>query len=140
MIHSLGISDFVQYIGEVDGRAKENAYRSADLFILPTFSENFGLVVAEALSYGVPVITTKGAPWSDLVEYKCGWWIDIGVEPLALALKDATSLADDQLKLMGKRGKDYVQRFNWFDIAKKTIDLYRWILNGGDHPIFLFKN
>jgi glycosyltransferase involved in cell wall biosynthesis len=37
--------------------------RSADIMVLPTYSENFGIVVAEALALGVPVITTTGTPW-----------------------------------------------------------------------------
>ena len=51
-----------EFAGLVEGAAKERMYRDADLFILPTLSENFGIVINEALSYGVPVITTHGAP------------------------------------------------------------------------------
>ncbi|MEZ5591148.1 MAG: glycosyltransferase [Gammaproteobacteria bacterium] len=47
---------------------------SADLFVLPSFSENFGVVIAEALAHGVPVITTRGTPWKGLLQHGCGWW------------------------------------------------------------------
>ena len=67
-------SFFSKEASHVEGFAKEELYRRADFFVLPTFSENFGSVVAEALGYGVPVITTKGAPWEDLLNHKCGWW------------------------------------------------------------------
>jgi glycosyltransferase involved in cell wall biosynthesis len=55
------------FAGPVYGQAKWKLYQDADLFVLPTLSENFGLVVGEALACGVPVITTKGAPWVELL-------------------------------------------------------------------------
>ena len=102
--------------------------------MLPTFSENFGLVIAEALSYGIPVITTKAAPWKEIEIYGCGWWIDIGVNPLILALREALELSDEKRKLMGSIGREYVRRFNWDEIANKTIDAYYWVINGGPKP------
>ena len=83
----------ITWTGEVRDEAKWGLYFDADLFVLPTFSENFGIVVAEALAAGVPAITTTGAPWGVLNERRCGWWIDVGVEPLAAALREATGLS-----------------------------------------------
>jgi glycosyltransferase involved in cell wall biosynthesis len=129
-----GIEASVDYLGEVDGAQKAAVYRNADLFVLPTFSENFGVVVAEALSHGLPVITTRGAPWADLETHDCGWWIDIGVESLAAALRQAVALSDDERRTMGERGRAYVQRYNWDDIARQMAEVYRWVLDGGTPP------
>ena len=96
LARQLGIEQFVEYVGAVDGPEKSALYRDGDLFVLPTFSENFGVVVAEALAHGVPVITTKGAPWKDLETYECGWWIDIGIEPLVSALRAAMALSNEE--------------------------------------------
>lgn len=134
LARQLGIQDFIEYVGEVDGDQKDALYRSCDLFVLPTFSENFGVVVAEALSHGLPVITTHGAPWSDLEVYGCGWWVEIGIDPLQEALRKAMALSDEERHAMGARGKEYVRRYNWEDIAKQTIEVYRWILGKGDQP------
>lgn len=133
-IDTLGLSRSVRYIGEKSGAEKSAAYQCADLFVLPTFSENFGMVIAEALSYGIPVITTKGAPWADLEDYGCGWWIDIGVEPLVAALRQSAVLSDEQRRQMGSKGRDYVQRYNWQDIAGQMIQAYQWILGQGSKP------
>lgn len=132
--HKAGIAGSVEYVGEVDGLEKKVLYASADLFVLPTFSENFGVVVAEALSHGLPVITTRGAPWADLETYGCGWWIDVGVEPLANALRTATALGRDELSAKGACGRAYVQRYDWSDIAQQTLDVYRWILGESAKP------
>ena len=80
-----------QLTGPRYGAEKTNAYQRSDLFVLPTLNENFGNTVAEALALGVPVITTKGAPWGGLEARHCGWWVDHGVSPLAAALDQAMS-------------------------------------------------
>lgn len=133
-----GIQDRIEYLGEVDGDEKIAVYQNADIFVLPTFSENFGVVVAEALSYGLPVITTKGAPWADLPEYECGWWIDIGLEPLVGALREAMSLDDAERHAMGERGKTYVKRYDWKGIAQQTLEMYSWVLDQGPKPDFIY--
>lgn len=134
LVRQLGLGDRVEYLGPVEGERKAALYREADLFVLPTFSENFGVVVAEALAHGLPVITTRGAPWEDLVTHRCGWWIDVGVEPLVPALREAMALTDEQRAAMGARGRDYVSRFDWGRIAEQTLALYRWILGRGARP------
>ena len=131
---AVGVAGSIDYLGEVDGARKTEVYHNADLFVLPTFSENFGVVVAEALSHGLPVITTRGAPWADLETHGCGWWVDIGVEPLATALRQAMALNDDERRAMGARGRAYVQRYNWADIARQMADVYRWVLGQGARP------
>lgn len=130
----LGIQSSVEYLGEIEGEVKARAYGRADLFVLPTFSENFGVVVAEALAHGIPVITTRGAPWADLETFDCGWWVDIGVDPLVRALREGMALSDDERRAMGARGREYVRRYDWDDIAQQTIDVYRWVLGQGPQP------
>lgn len=124
----------IKILDSVEGEAKANLYRQADLFILPTFSENFGVVVAEALSYGIPVITTTGTPWQDLQTYRCGWWVEPTVATIADALQQATILHPQELRTMGERGRAYVKCYDWNAIAQDTLAVYRWILNQGPKP------
>ena len=68
-VEDTGLSEKIKFIGSVFGDDKVKLMKAADLFVLPTKNENFGIVVAESLACGVPVITTKGAPWAELRGY-----------------------------------------------------------------------
>ncbi len=131
----------VTFEGPLYGRDKDEAYRSADLFVLPTHSENFGMAVAEALAAGVPVITTRGAPWSGLVDQRAGWWVDIRVESLRSALDEAMSKHAGELAEMGARGRAWMQRdFSWERIAGQMIESYRWVREGGTRPDWILND
>lgn len=130
-----GLERVVTFVGAVEGEAKDRLYREADIFVLPTLSENFGMVVAEALSYGIPVITTRTAPWEDLVGHRCGWWVHPDVGTLADALQQATRLSDGERQAMGRRGRRLAAlKFSWETIAEQMIAVYQWLLHRGDRP------
>ena len=138
LISEKKLSQYFEFIGPVEGKSKYDLYKSSDLFILPTYSENFGIVVAEALMSGLPVITTKGAPWEGLIKNNCGWWIDIGVDPMIKTLKLALSLSPEILDQMGNRGKIYAENnFGYASIAKKMLEVYDWILKKKNRPNFV---
>lgn len=130
----LGIAEGVQYLGALDDEAKWSAYQDADLFVLPSFTENFGVVVAEALAAGLPVITTTGTPWRDLQIHDCGWWVSPTVAGLQEALTDALTSPLQRLREMGERGRAYVQRYDWSHIAGDMLAAYRWVLGRGPQP------
>lgn len=134
-INEAGLTADFLFLGSLEGDAKWKQYYDADLFILPTHSENFGLVVPEALYCGLPVITTKGAPWSDLEVYGCGWWIDIGVDPLVTALNEAMSFTDIDRISMGEKGRNFVKaQYSWDKIANEMLSVYRWLLGMSQKP------
>jgi glycosyltransferase involved in cell wall biosynthesis len=139
-IQDLKLTDTVSFLGEVVGYSKWELYRQADVFVLPTLSENFGIVVAEALACATPVITTKGAPWSELDTHRCGWWIEIGVTPLVETLQEAMLLSDEQRKEMGQRGRMLIEsKYTWQQTTKQMLEVYRWVLDGGKRPICLIE-
>lgn len=120
----------VTFLGPVFGRDKLNAFQSASIFVLPSLSENFALTVAESLACGVPVVSTKGAPWELLEIFKCGRWVDINVEALSNGLKDMMMLSPYELSCMGKRGRNLMQeRFSWASVSSEFEGIYSHIIH-----------
>ena len=124
-----------EFGGSLYGAAKSTAYFDAELFVLPTHSENFGMVVAEALAHGCPAVVSQGAPWAGLETEGCGWWVSHDVATLTQALDEAMRLPKDRLAAMGKRGRDWMQRdFGWPSVAERMEAAYHWVVNGGQCP------
>lgn len=125
-----GVGNIIDFVGPVFGDAKFDLYREADVFVLPTHSENFGIVVAEALASGTPVITTKGAPWEELESRHCGWWTEIGTEAIINAMKAFLSLSEKELDTMGHNGRRLVEeKYSTHIIAKEFIKMYNSIVS-----------
>lgn len=123
---SFGLSEVVKFVGGVYGAEKVSLLQSADFFVLPTYSENFGIVVAEALACGTPVITTHGTPWKELEDFACGWYIQIGLGALEKHLQKAISAPEEDLKIMGLHGRKLVEnKFTVQAVAQKFLGIYK---------------
>jgi len=141
LANKLGL-ERITFTGALHGIEKWQAYRDADLFILPTYSENFGMSVAEALAVGTPAIVSKGAPWNGLVKKSSGWWIDIGLDPLVACLEDALSRSSDELERMGSNGRNWMDaEFSWAHVGKQMLETYSWILQKNTNkPNFIIES
>jgi len=125
----------VTFVGPLYGEEKKAAYRNAELFVLPSHSENFGVVVAEALAQGCPALVSHGAPWAGLETEGCGWWIPNDVASLRATLDAAMSKSTNSLHEMGAKGRAWMERdFGWDVIATQMDKAYRWIRYGGTAP------
>lgn len=91
----------VEFLGSVFGDEKWRLLRDSDLVILPSYSENYGLIVAEALASGTPVITTQGTPWQSIEAAGCGWWIQPEVTAIQTALEEAFAKSQAEMQQMG---------------------------------------
>lgn len=126
LVHSLRL-DCVSFVGERTGIAKWDFLRSADLFVLPSHSENFGIVVAEAMAVGMPVIATTGAPWRVLRDEGMGWWTEPTVEGITASLAKACAESDEQRAARGAKARDYAaQKFSWDEIGRRMARCYLW--------------
>ena len=128
MASQAGVQDIISFAGGVYGEEKWNLFRKADVFVLPTFSENFGIAIAEALASGTPVITTKGTPWTDLVKYVCGWHTEIGTLPTVNALKEFLQLDEMTLESMGRNGRRLIEeKYSTQSMADEMMKLYKMV-------------
>jgi glycosyltransferase involved in cell wall biosynthesis len=119
----------VVFVGQIEGEDREALYRRASALVLPSYSESFGNVVAEALIRGLPVITTTATPWSLLTEQRCGWFIEPKLEPLKAALAQLLHSDAQQLELMGNRGREYaLRRFSIAGVRQTLLDMYGSVL------------
>jgi glycosyltransferase involved in cell wall biosynthesis len=90
------------------------------------------MVIAEALISGVPVITTREAPWKVLEECSCGWWIERSLTSLESSIRTAISLPAEQLAEMGERGKSLMKsRYSWQQVAGEMSCEYQKLISRG---------
>ena len=137
-IARLGLGRRVTLDAPIAESGKAAAFAAADLFVLPSLSENFGIVVTEALAAGVPVIATTGTPWAELSRQRCGWQCPPDARSLTATLRVAMALPPAERRAMGQRGHAFVaQSFGWDRIAADAIAFYRWLLEGGATPDFV---
>lgn len=119
-VHAKGLSGRIVV---ADGTGTPHPYAAADLFLLPTHSENFGLVVAESLAAGVPVLVTDTAPWSAVETQGAGWCVPW--ERFKETLAGALRKPGDELRAMGARGRAWVgEAFPWSRTARLLEEFY----------------
>jgi len=116
----------ITFHGQVDGEAKENAFLNNDICVAPSYTENFCMSIAEALSYGLPVIASKGTPWELVKVFNCGMWVDNDPKTLYNSIRLLSSL---NLSIMGNNGRKWIESdFSDQKIAHKMIESYSFLL------------
>ncbi len=130
----------VDFLDPVYGNEKWQAYKDADIYVLPSYSENFGVTIAEAMASGLPVIVTKGTPWSEVEQKKAGLWIDNKIESIAYAIETLILKNPEDRLHMGQNGKDWMGKdFSWNTIAKNMNYVYDWIENPTNNSLNFVK-
>jgi glycosyltransferase involved in cell wall biosynthesis len=135
LARSLGIGDRVIFLGSVEDTHKWALYEHAELFVLPSYSENFGNVIAEAMAMSCPVVLTAEVGIAPIVEATgAGLVVDGDPEKLATAIREL--LADPQRRAeMGRRGATAAKtRLSWSGVAAEAEGLYEKILRKAPDP------
>ncbi|MDX8400433.1 MAG: glycosyltransferase [Gallionellaceae bacterium] len=116
----------VFFAGSVEGEGKELAFYQADVCIVPSHTECFCMVLAEALAHGLPVIASHGTPWAEVEDKHCGLWVGNSPDSLVQAVIKIRGM---ELPEMGARGRGWmVQNFSWSVVANDMLQLYKRLL------------
>lgn len=130
----------VRFVGFVEGGEKQQLLASLSALFVASKSENFGMMVAEALSCGVPVFANTTTPWEMLDKRHCGWWKEATVENMAQAMRRILAMSPREIDEMGANGKQLVREcFSAPAVAQQMSELYQWILTQQAKPSFVYE-
>ena len=129
MSEQLGLSDRVVWAGYLEGESKVAAFAAANVFVLPSHSENFGMAAAEALMHGLPCVLGKGVALAEEVE-EAGAGLAVDPDPEAIAAALEKVLSDESLRMkMSQRAKALAQnKYSMEAMGKSLVRLYEDIL------------
>ncbi len=118
-----GMLDRLHWLGSLARTAP--AYAAADFLLHPTIYDSFGLVVAEAMAHGLPVVVTRAAGIAELIRHGESGWIVDG-EPLAGTQAAVAALAADTAlrQRLGSGARAVAARRTWDDVARETLAVY----------------
>jgi glycosyltransferase involved in cell wall biosynthesis len=128
LVQRLGLEEKVKFIGHIEGKEKDKLIAESYVLVLPSHSENFGMVVVEALAQGTPVIASRGTPWEDLKDYKAGYWVENSPQSLAKALDDILSLDTKKYKELTKNSLRLAQKYDIKFHIKEWLELYESLI------------
>lgn len=122
----------VEVSGPLFGLARQHAFRSADLFILPANGEAFEKIAAEGIAHGLPVLTRAGVFSTELEQEGCGWLAPTDAA-IVEVLEQAIALTPAERAAMGKKARTLFERkYQWPAVARTMLDCYAWLL--GETP------
>jgi glycosyltransferase involved in cell wall biosynthesis len=125
-IQRLGLGGRVTLAGEVVGSRKDDLLAFSHVVIVPSHSESFGMVVAEALAHGRPVIASRDTPWNELENRGCGLWVENTPRVLADAIRRISQMPIEE---MGEKGRRWMRAdFDWTKVADRMEGIYKALL------------
>ena len=130
LVRELGLVDSVEFPGPKFGAELGIEYDNCDCLVLPSFTENFGATIVDALAHRKPCIASTFTPWHELQERGCGWWVSNEPNPLANAIKEMMSLDDAVRRTMGEKGHRLVEeKYTWDAVTDTMIEKYKEIIS-----------
>jgi glycosyltransferase involved in cell wall biosynthesis len=130
----------VEFVGAVNAEQKQDLFRNSDCLVLTSHSENFGMVVAEALAHAVPAITVAGVPWAGLNIQGCGWHVARESQCFDDCLKQVLDMPRELTQAMGMKGRLWVEEeLSWRGVSSRLLQGYRWINGDGEKPGFIVR-
>ena len=130
-VRALRLDGTVEFAGPKYGKELSREYEDCDCLVLPSFTENFGGVVIDALAHGKPCIASSSTPWRELGDCGCGWWVSNEPEPLADAICEMIGAGDLRRREMGERGRALAEeKYSWPAVAESLTAHYGRVVAG----------
>jgi len=125
LIDDLNLTERVFFAGNIVDQDKADFLGNADLFVLPSHTENFGNVYAESLAAGTPVVAGIHTPWEEIEAAGCGHWIDNNIDDNVTAILDLLNKDREQLR---QNALNFAKEFEGGKIALRFKKLYESML------------
>jgi glycosyltransferase involved in cell wall biosynthesis len=110
LVDQLNLKEQVAFVGHISGRAKQKLLAAAYFLIMPSHTENFGIVVAEALAQGTPAVASIHTPWQILEQKGAGFWVDNQIDGLANCLDRILQLSEETYEKIQFRTRPLVEK------------------------------
>lgn len=128
-------SKSLRFVGPIYGEDKIKFLQTSDILIMPSFNENFGMVIAEALSNNTPVISGINTPWQKVIKMQCGWHIPNDTASIEKTFLKVFKMSKSNLIERGIRGRKWMEKdYSWKQVAKKMLLSYQWLISQKNKP------
>jgi glycosyltransferase involved in cell wall biosynthesis len=127
MLSQLRANVSTHFLGHQSTNELINLYRQVDLFVLPSYAENFGIAIAEALSYGLPVITSNNTPWQEIQLRGAGYIVETSVDQLISSITAFKNLDIYERIVMSENALSMIQDYDWRNLGKFYQSMYETI-------------
>lgn len=122
LARKLGLEQQIIFTGPVTGPVKNALLHSADLLVLPSYSEGFPVSILEAMACGLPVLATRASNFPDITSEEAGWECEADLDSLRGVLGQALAASDQERRQRGANGRRLVaRRYHWPDIVAELL-------------------
>jgi len=135
LARNLGIENVVIFSSPLYDDEKIEALAGSDIFLLPSFSEGFSMIILDAAACGLPILLTPQCNFPELAKYQAAVEVKPNEYDTERGLRLLMNLSDTERKAMGKRGRNIIKdKYNWPPITKELLAVYDWLLGNGAKP------
>ena len=125
LVTELGLSDKVEFAGQIEGEAKQQLFADAYWTFMPSHTENFGLVILESLAQNTPVLASTFSPWKSVEDERVGIWCDNDSQTLAQKIDQILGMTDGEYENYRSGGRQFVlERFDIASNIRQWEDFY----------------
>jgi len=141
LVKELDITRTVTFTANLEGNLRLAALSTAEVFVLPSFSEGFSMAVLEALACRLPALITPGCNFQAASAAGAAIEVEPTVQGAQEGLTRLLSASDEERRQMGERGRALIERdYTWDCVAEQTLALYRWLCGNGPRPASVIEN